>query len=237
MQNKIQLKPYQTSWESDYQLWLYELSQLLDLPSAHQFEHMGSTAIPGIFAKPTIDILLGVEQIENFSQANINSLEKYGFDYVEVLEREYPFRRYFQLLDEGGNHLVHLHVVTINGNFWHQHLLFKNYLLTNPFVIVKYSEIKKQALDSAKTRDNYTAYKTKFIFDCLRKAFVDLQLNPPLAIKGNKQAFQPQAYMTDIIAQLYNSPKDLDGCIAEWDRFGKGGLWWQDAEGHWYVEN
>lgn len=226
MQTNIELKTYQNSWESDYAYWIYELSQLLELDATDQFEHMGSTAIPGILAKPTIDIMLGVDRIENFSVKNMKALEEDGFDYVSILEEENPYRKYFQLLDEEGNHLVHLHVVTRGGHFWHRHLLFRNYLLKHPQAVQAYSDIKKQALAQAQTRDDYNAYKTAFVFDCLRKAFMNRELNPPLQIKDDQYALQPQAYMADLVNQFYVSPEQCVEDIAIWDREGKGLFWW-----------
>jgi GrpB-like predicted nucleotidyltransferase (UPF0157 family) len=230
MQNKITLKPYQTSWKSDYELWIYELSQILELCEHAQFEHMGSTAVPGLLSKPIIDILLGVDRIEHFSQKNIHALEKFGFDYVPILEEESPYRKYFQLLNQEGDHQVHLHIVTKHGNFWHQHLLFRNYLLKHLAAVQAYALIKQQALDNSKTRDNYTAAKTAFIFNCLRKSFCDPQLNPPLKIEGNLQAFQPQSYMTNLVSQRYSDLSQLSCDLIQWDREGSGALWWLDAD-------
>lgn len=230
MQTKIILKPYENSWKSDFEYWVYECSQLLDLSDTAEFQHMGSTAIPEVVAKPTIDILLGVDRIEQFSQKNIKALEDYGFNYVAVLEEEFPYRRYFQLFDEQGEHLVHLHVVTKGGNFWHQHLLFRNYLLKHPDAVNAYSQIKQQAAKHAQSRDEYTAAKTAFVFNCLREAFVDRELNPPLQIQENRFALQPQVYMTGLVAKFYTTPEQCTEDIVKWDREGKGPLWWFTSE-------
>jgi GrpB-like predicted nucleotidyltransferase (UPF0157 family) len=229
MQNNISLKTYQKTWVSDYEILIHELCIFLDLSKTDSFEHMGSTAVPGLLSKPTIDVLLGVDRIKNFSQKNVRALQNYGFDYVSILEEETPYRKYFQLIDVNNHHLAHLHVVTKNGHFWHQHLLFRNYLLKNPQAVAAYAAVKKQAILQAKTRDEYTALKTRFVFESLRNAFFDRELNRPLANQGDLEAFVPQSYMTAVIAQLSLSEEDVRNQVAEWDCQGIGPLWWLKA--------
>ena len=226
MHNTIILKAHQNSWKSDYELISYEISLILELSDDAQFEHMGSTAVPGLLSKPTIDILLGVDRIENFSQKNSQALQKYGFDYVPILEEENPYRKYFQLLDENNHHQIHLHIVTKNGHFWHQHLLFRNYLLKNPDAVKAYAAIKQQAFLHSKSRDDYTAHKTAFVFESLRKAFWDPDINPPLEKKGNLLAFLPQSYMTVLMQELCQTQEQVQQAITQWDREGSGPLWW-----------
>jgi GrpB-like predicted nucleotidyltransferase (UPF0157 family) len=226
MQKKIILKPYQNSWASDYEVLIYELSQILELSELDQFEHMGSTAVPGLLSKPTIDILLGVDRIQNFSTKNKQALQTNGFDYVPILEKENPYRFYFQRIDEDAHHQAHLHIVTKNGHFWHQHVLFRNYLLKNSDAVKAYASVKENALLQAKTSDDYTAFKTAFVFNSLRDAFWDRGINPPLHIQGDLLAFQPQSYMTAVIAQLSQSPEQVRSAVTQWDKEGTGPLWW-----------
>ena len=69
-------------------------------PWVEQIEHIGSTAVPGLAAKPVIDIMVGVGSLED-SPAIVERLTGIGYEYVPELERQMPSRRYFRKTREG----------------------------------------------------------------------------------------------------------------------------------------
>jgi GrpB-like predicted nucleotidyltransferase (UPF0157 family) len=232
----IQLSAYQKNWQDDYARTIADLSQVLDLTDVDHFKHIGSTAVPGLTAKPVIDIMLGVNDINEFNKKNSLVLERLGYDYVQTLEQEFPYRRYFQLLNAEGEHQVHLHVVTSNSCFWRRHLLFRNYLRLNKKACDDYIAIKKQAINLMHTRDDYTAYKSPFVYAVLRQGFINRQLNPSYFDSDVWTVTQPEACMTSIVNSLY--PDDtqvaLSRDINHWDHYGYGIYWWQHkSSGEW----
>lgn len=127
-------------------------------------EHIGSTAVPGLAAKPIIDIMAGVRAL-NLVTGLIGSLGSIGYQYVPEYEVDMPERRYFRK-DVGGRRAFHLHVVEHGGEFWERHLLFRDFLRTHPDAARAYERLKRAlaAEYSARSdRAGYTEAKTDFI--------------------------------------------------------------------------
>lgn len=132
-------------------------------------EHFGSTSVPGLCAKPIIDILIGIDSWEN------------AFDYVQPMERigytfkgEFgiPFRHYFV---KGDPTMFHVHMVEHNGNMWKEQLLFRNYLRTHPETKTRYADLKKNLAGKyPDDRKKYLDSKAGFIQDVIRKAGVTM---------------------------------------------------------------
>lgn len=92
-------------------------------------EHVGSTAVPGLCAKPVIDILLGAADLRAV-ETHAARLARLGFRHVAEHEAEIPDRR--QFVREAGERLrVNLHAVVRGGEFWQQHLAFRDALRTD----------------------------------------------------------------------------------------------------------
>jgi GrpB-like predicted nucleotidyltransferase (UPF0157 family) len=126
-----------------------------------QVEHVGSTAVPGLGAKPIIDILIGLRRLDDAAQC-IAPLQSLGYQYVPEYEVELPERRYFRKGSPKRTH--HLHMVTVGTEFWERHLLFRDYLRVHPETAREYYELKKAlAAKFGSDRDGYTDAKTEFV--------------------------------------------------------------------------
>lgn len=168
MPRTIELLPYDPAWPDQYQQEAEQLSAIFSdqLVSIH---HIGSTAIPGIKAKPVIDILVVVreiEQVEPFNQAMID------FGYLPRGERGIPGRRYFRK----GPDDLHSHHVHVYGQ-GHQaiwlHLDFRDYLRAHPAEGQAYSQLKETLAE--KYREDpagYTKEKTDFVVKQNRRAAI-----------------------------------------------------------------
>jgi len=134
-------------------------------------EHVGSTAVPGLGAKPIIDIMVGVRRLSK-AQDCIGPLETIGYEYVPEYEVSIPERRYFRRGSSNmPNKHFHLHMVEYNGDFWKRHLLFRDYLRAHPHAARKYHKLKKElAAKYRLNRDAYTEAKTLFIESVISKA-------------------------------------------------------------------
>jgi GrpB-like predicted nucleotidyltransferase (UPF0157 family) len=78
-------------------------------------EHIGSTAIPDLMAKPTIDILIGVREFNDRSFF-ISEITSLGYDYIPEYETHLPERKYFEKIQDG-HHIAHIHLVKKAGSF------------------------------------------------------------------------------------------------------------------------
>lgn len=125
-------------------------------------EHIGSTSISGLAAKPTIDILIG---IRNLGEAGlfIPLLQSAGYVNVPEFEQDMPERRYFyrgrKVEDD-----FHLHMVESGSPFWKRHLAFRDHLRTHPDEVKAYEVLKLALAKKFRgDRDGYTGAKTEFI--------------------------------------------------------------------------
>ncbi len=127
-------------------------------------EHIGSTAVPGLGAKPIIDIMVGVHHLAKADEC-IEPLQGIGYEYVPEYEVSIPERRFFRR-----SHF-HLHVVERTSDFWERHILFRDFLRTHPETARQYHQLKTElAAKFGSDRDAYTAAKTSFIESVVAKA-------------------------------------------------------------------
>ena len=125
-------------------------------------EHVGSTSVPGLGAKPIIDILAGVRILADAAQC-VEPLRGLGYEYVPEYEAEIPDRRYFRKGPPAGR-THHLHLVEHGGEFWMRHLLFRDYLRAHPEAAQAYDRLKRElAARFGSDRDGYTDAKTEFV--------------------------------------------------------------------------
>ncbi len=127
-----------------------------------EVEHIGSTAVVGLAAKPVIDIMVG---LPDFSVADklVPTIEALGYEYIKKYEDEMPFRRYF-VKDRDGVRTHQIHMVEVGGEFWRRHLLFRDYLRQNPETADEYAALKKQLAGREWADVNeYADAKTEFI--------------------------------------------------------------------------
>jgi GrpB-like predicted nucleotidyltransferase (UPF0157 family) len=132
-------------------------------------EHAGSTAVPGLGAKPIVDIMFGVRQLCDAS-ARVKPLVSIGYEYVPEHEDSMPERRYFRKRHPGACS-YHLHMVETGSEFWDRHLLFRDCLLSNPQVADEYCRLKQDmAARYGPDRAGYTDAKTPLIESVVARA-------------------------------------------------------------------
>jgi GrpB-like predicted nucleotidyltransferase (UPF0157 family) len=133
-------------------------------------EHVGSTAVRGLGAKPTIDIMVAVSSLAD-AQKCIEQLRSIGYEYQPQHEVSMPERRYFRKGDPVSEQHYHLHMVERTSDFWERHLLFRDYLRSHPEAAREYYVLKKElASKYGLDREGYTEAKTAFIESTLAKA-------------------------------------------------------------------
>jgi GrpB-like predicted nucleotidyltransferase (UPF0157 family) len=124
--------------------------------SALDIQHIGSTAIPGITAKPVLDIAVAIRDFES-GHALVSALVALGYTYRG--ENGIPRRHYFERGD-----LYHLHVFVQGSLDWQRHLRFRDGLLASPELATRYSQVKLAAArESGGRRERYQDLKASFI--------------------------------------------------------------------------
>lgn len=137
-----------------------------------EVEHVGSTSVPGLSAKPIIDILLGVESFLSLPDYE-RCLQPLGYHYHSLgpeTEAEWLF------FWKGVPRTHHLHIVEFATWQYHRHLIFRDYLRTHPDVAERYEEVKRELAEAFKSdRPAYTRGKTAFIKSIVAYALEEME--------------------------------------------------------------
>jgi GrpB-like predicted nucleotidyltransferase (UPF0157 family) len=155
----IEVVDYDPSWPRRYEEERDRIAAALG-ESVVAIEHVGGTAVPGLPAKPVIDIMVGVADIERAGPA-VAGLINLGYQYVPEFESELPERRYFR---RGTPETHHVHMVAVSSDFWEEHLLFRDYLRSHPQAAEEYGKLKRGLASRFRfDREAYRAGKVPFI--------------------------------------------------------------------------
>jgi GrpB-like predicted nucleotidyltransferase (UPF0157 family) len=155
----VRLVPYDASWPQRFEREREQLRELLGERAAGGIHHVGSTAVPGLAAKPTIDIMAGVSSLEE-SRACFGPLSRAGYQYAPYRPEEMhwfckpdPVRRTF-----------HLHLVPSGSRRFAATLAFRDALRADPGRAAEYQAMKLRLADRfANEREAYTEAKADFI--------------------------------------------------------------------------
>ena len=158
-QRDVELVPHNPEWS---QLADEEAKLILENLSITVIGiyHIGSTSVPGIKAKPIIDFVMEVKDLEDVIQS-ITVLE--GLGYISKGEYGIPGRQFFTK-DTHGERSHHLHVFQTGHPDIERHLVFRDFLRANPEAAREYEKIKeKLAKRFPKASGSYTEAKSDFI--------------------------------------------------------------------------
>ena len=164
----IVIVPYAEAWPSTFAQERDQLARLF--PEAGTcIEHIGSTAVPGLAAKPIIDILIGVTTLAQV-EVRVDDLARLGYEYMPQHECVLPQRRFF------AKPLVrprrfHLHGVVVGEAFWKEHIAFRDALRSSRALASEYETLKRGlAAQFGNDRESYTDAKSGFITRVVHRA-------------------------------------------------------------------
>jgi GrpB-like predicted nucleotidyltransferase (UPF0157 family) len=162
----IYLVPYDGTWPCHFEEERDRLARTLSPWLAGPIEHIGSTAVPGLTAKPVIDIMAGVRDLPSSldARAALASLDYVYFPYrPDVMHwfcKPSPARR-----------THHLHLVPIESALWAERLVFRDYLRSSPAAAAEYAVLKTSlAARHQFDREAYTDAKSAFVHSILDRA-------------------------------------------------------------------
>lgn len=164
----IALTDYDPAWPGKYEQEARQIASIFgdQMISIH---HIGSTAIPDIRAKPIIDIMVVVRELEKVEQFNPPMI---GLGYTPRGELGIPGRRYFRKdTQEVRSH--HVHVYQLGHKAIQTQLNFRDYLRAHPAKALAYSQLKSELARKFRTDpERYTDSKTEFILEINRLAAI-----------------------------------------------------------------
>ncbi len=134
-----------------------------------EIQHIGSTSIKGMTAKPTIDILITVDDIEDVDRFN----EKMAIrGYIPRGEHGIAGRRYFiRLKEDGENHAAHIHMYGKENPHIIEETMFREFLSIDKESFLQYESLKKEASEKHRYSPNeYQDAKSDCIVEIMRKA-------------------------------------------------------------------
>jgi len=160
----VHLEPYNPSWQTSFGAERERLCTLLKILPG-DVEHIGSTAVPGLAAKPIIDIQIGVETLNDIEDL-LKGLQSLGYRYLGeagVPERHYLRRRGLQNFN--------VHVVKKPGRHWNGNLALRDYLIAHPAESQRYQQAKRTGLESGNGMLlAYSTAKSEILSDLISRA-------------------------------------------------------------------
>ena len=157
--------PYDPAWPATFQREARRLHTALSTV-VHRVEHIGSTAVPGLAAKPVIDVMVGLVDFDRFDQVRA-ALETVGYVWDPAAERDEPTRQVFRKgpADPGELRTHHLHLTRVGSDYWRRILAFRDQLRRDPDAAAEYAAVKAYLLQTcdgdsrAYTRGKHDAVK------------------------------------------------------------------------------
>ncbi len=168
--NVVELIPYNDEWPARFAAIAAQLSAAI--PDA-VIEHVGSTSVPGLSSKDTIDIAVGVEDMSAVLEPRVlEQLRDLGFIYAPASFADDPEHAFFaRIVDDHRTH--HLHVVLRGSATWDEYLLFRDFLHAVPEARERYEEAKQAlARQHAQHRSEYVDRKLAVVDGLLEQARV-----------------------------------------------------------------
>jgi GrpB-like predicted nucleotidyltransferase (UPF0157 family) len=157
---QVRLVDSDPGWPRAFELLAAELRAALGELSV-AVEHVGSTAVPGLVAKPILDLAVGLAPAADPDRV-VRAIERLGYEYRG--DKGDTGGLLFVLEDRPAHRIAHLHVVPHGGERWRRYLAFRDRLRTDPDARAAYSEVKRRLGEQFEgDRQAYTAGKAAFV--------------------------------------------------------------------------
>ena len=169
IREEIFIVPYDLEWPALFREEAKHLRSKLPRLLVGRIEHFGSTAVPGLAAKPIIDMLVEVGSLDETQRVIVPLLEAEGYDYFWRTDVS-PAYAWFIKRDPEGKRTHHIHMVEPDSKLWDR-LFFRDYLRDFPDEAQRYSELKELLSQQyAKDRIGYTEGKTDYVVSVTERA-------------------------------------------------------------------
>jgi GrpB-like predicted nucleotidyltransferase (UPF0157 family) len=170
----ITIDPYDPAWPARFDAEAVSIRRSLG-ELALRVDHVGSTAVPGLAAKPVVDIQISVPSLEPMGNF-IERLSQIGYDRVPLgtFDLVYPF--FQKPADWPSTH--HIHLCVVGSEQERKHLAFRDYLRNHPLVAAEYVTLKRELACSndggtIASQERYSLSKSEFVNSVLARALAD----------------------------------------------------------------
>jgi len=160
--DEVKLVPYDNEWKNEFLRVKQEIINHTNL-NHESIQHIGSTSIVGMMAKPILDMVVGVDDIDHIDKIIISGLKKAGFLRLAV-ERpsEIVFAKFVDDTYQVKTHYIHL--VNYDKELWNNLIYFRDYLNSNETVRNEYQNLKWEYVqNNASGISEYTNHKEEFV--------------------------------------------------------------------------
>jgi GrpB-like predicted nucleotidyltransferase (UPF0157 family) len=169
LREEVALAPYDPNWPKLFAAEAEFLRTKLPKKIVKRIEHFGSTAVPGLTAKPIIDLLVEVSSLEDTTKEVVPLLASHGYDYFWRTDVKVPYP-FFIKRDQTGKRTHHIHMVEADSKWW-ERLYFRDYLRLFNDEAQRYEDLKRTlAEEYPNDRKGYTDGKTEFVVALTEKA-------------------------------------------------------------------
>lgn len=162
---KVTFEKYNPFWKNQFESIKNELVQSIGFLNP-KIEHIGSTSVEGLSAKPIIDIMIGVKDESELDKIPL-LLRGKEYIYYEKYNEDMPYRRFFikltdkplnlgfpevihsedEIPEELHNHnlrIAHIHTIPVSSEHWLRHIAFRDYLRSHSEVKEEYQQLKEK---------------------------------------------------------------------------------------------
>lgn len=173
LREEVAIEPYDPEWPRRFEEEKRRLRECLPGKLIGRIEHFGSTAVPGLAAKPIIDMLVEVASLEAVHRTIAPILQDLGYEYFwrpRFTGSERVGYTWFIKRDARGRRTHHIHMLE-KGAEYRERLLFRDYLIDHPDAARRYESLKREAVEKhAHDRRAYAKAKRQFIDRVVAKA-------------------------------------------------------------------
>lgn len=160
----IELEKYDPNWVLKFETEKTFLLKIIGEWLQGSVEHVGSTAVPELIAKPVIDIMFGVKSLED-SKSAIDLLNSNGYCYAPYKTDKMHW--FCKPSDQFRTH--HLHLIPFQSDLWQERIKFRDILRNNQKVADEYAYLKiKLTSKNKEDREAYTQQKWPFVENILK---------------------------------------------------------------------
>ncbi len=160
----VDIVAYDVEWPNKASIEISKLRAALPVSKIMDIQHVGSTAIPNMPAKPIIDIQIAVHSLEEMKVIAVPALQKLGYEYWA--DNPDPQRLFFVkgMPPFGDKRTHHVHIFLPTSEHWQTKIIFRDYLLTHPDMAQAYLQLKlRLAQQYVDDREQYTEAKREFV--------------------------------------------------------------------------
>ena len=168
----IDIVAYNPEWPAQYTALEKLIKQTVPRQLMQRISHIGSTAVPGLSAKPIIDVQVEVMDLDRIHTEAVHLMEEIGFEFIwrPTIGDEAPFYAWFIQRNDKGERSAHIHMVQ-SGQASVDRIIFRDQLRADAATAAAYEALKVElAKRFPKDRAGYTKSKTEFIQGVLARA-------------------------------------------------------------------